>query len=105
MASANFFILNGFLVMLLMQTASAAGADVYVYPERVELTPCTIAPEELAAIETKWSRPADGPEGMAHAIPVDLNRDGKCELFVKPPLIEQGNFSAETHILMERDGT
>jgi hypothetical protein len=97
--------MNGFLVTLLVQAASTTGANVYVYPERVELnTACTLAPEKIAAIESQWSHPESGAEGVAHAIPADLNRDGKCEIFLDNPSDDEGNGNEFWTLLIERDG-
>jgi len=97
--------LNGFLVTLFMQAASSAGTEVYVYPERVDLdTSCSLAPERIAAIESQWSHPEHGDNGVAHATAVDLNRDGKCEIFLDQPSEEEGNGNPFWTLLIEREG-
>ena len=88
-----------------MQAASATGINIYVYPERVYLdTSCSLAPERIAAIETQWSHPQSGEAGVAHAIPADLNRDGKCEIFLDNPRDDEGNGYEFWTLLIERDG-
>ena len=97
--------MNGLFLTLFMQAAAAIATDVYVYPERVELdTSCTLAPERIAAIESQWSHPESGAAGVAHAIPADLNRDGKCEIFLDNPSDDEGNGNEFWTLLIERDG-
>lgn len=97
--------MNELLVTLFMQVAASSDSHVYVYPQRVELdTACTIAPETIAAIETQWSHPEHGESGAAHAIPADLNRDGKCEIFLDNPSDDEGNGYEFWTLLIARDG-
>jgi hypothetical protein len=97
--------MNEVLVTLFMQIAAATGTDVYVFPQRVELdTSCMLAPEKIAAIESQWSHPASGEAGVARAIPADLNRDGKCEIFLDNPADDEGNGNEFWTMLIERDG-
>ena len=96
--------MNGVLIALFMQIAAATGTDVYVYPQRIELdTSCTLAPEKIAAIETQWSH-SGSEAGIARAIPADLNRDGKCEVFLDNPADDEGNGNEFWSVLIERDG-
>jgi tetratricopeptide (TPR) repeat protein len=97
--------MNEVLVTLFMQAAAATGTDAYVYPERVDLdTSCTLAAEKIKAIESQWSHPESGEAGVARAIPADLNRDGKCEIFLDNPADEEGNGYEFWTLLIERDG-
>jgi hypothetical protein len=97
--------MNGLFLKLFMELAAATGTDSYVYPERVELdTSCTLAPERIAAIESQWSHPESGAAGVAHAIPADLNRDGKCEIFLDNSSDDEGNGNEFWTLLIEHDG-
>jgi hypothetical protein len=97
--------LNGFLIFLALNTGTGNGSDVYVYPERIKLeTTCALAPEKIAAVESQWSHRESGAAGIARAIPADLNRDGKCEIFLDNPSDDEGNGNEFWTLLIERDG-
>lgn len=82
---------------------SLAAADFYQFPPTVEFDPvCKPVAEEVEAVEKLYSDPDAGAEGVARAIPVDLNGDGQCEIFLDHARLEDGNGNEWVTVLIKR---
>jgi hypothetical protein len=91
--------------MLLIALASCAKTSIadqgYSYPKKIILNMlCKEIPnEKIKSIEKSFSHPDFGKEGLVKAIPVDLNGDGACEVYLDNATMNEGNGHPYTTVI------